>query len=82
MNINYYINAISGKAALFLRKVIGISDICTNQTSLLSNLSFQGNVKPIIKAILTNMESKLTCIKDSIILGSLPPFGNKYKKSE
>ncbi len=88
MNINNYINAISGKAALFLRKVIGIthicSHICSDQTSLLSNLSFQGAIKPIIKTILINKRSKLTGIKDNIILGKLPLFGNKrgiYEKS-
>ncbi len=82
VNANCYINSISGSPAVLLRRIAGITDICMNQTSLLSSISFQGEVKSIIKAILTNGVTELTGIKDNIILGKLPLIGTAvYERS-
>ncbi len=72
INASYYMNVILNKPIVFLNKIMGITDICFKQMSLLSSFSFRGIVKAIIKTMVTDGRSKLIGMKDSIILGKLP----------
>ncbi len=69
------------KNKLFIKQVIGINDLCLNQLSPLSNISFQGNIKSIVNAIIFNGFSKLTDVKDRIIMGELPFIGVNVNKN-
>ncbi|PIM96233.1 DNA-directed RNA polymerase subunit beta' [Candidatus Hodgkinia cicadicola] len=66
------------KPAVFVRRIIGINEICSNWTSILSAISFQGSIKPLIKALIIGKSYDVTGIKDSLIFGKLPPFGTGF----
>ncbi|PIM95180.1 DNA-directed RNA polymerase subunit beta' [Candidatus Hodgkinia cicadicola] len=66
------------KPVAFVRRIIGINEICSNWTSILSVISFQGSINPLIKAIMVGDSYDVTGIKDSLILGKLPPFGTGF----
>ncbi len=82
LHTNTYINSINDKPIMFSRRIIGVSDICNSQSSLLSTISFQGAIKALIRSVITGGISKLDGIKDHIILGKLPPIGAGYLKSD
>ncbi len=60
------------------RRIRGITEVCSNQTSILANISFQGAVKALAKAVAKAGTHSLTGIKEHIILGKLPPVGTGY----
>ncbi|MFP3038555.1 MAG: DNA-directed RNA polymerase subunit beta' [Candidatus Hodgkinia cicadicola] len=69
----------SGSAIVaFERQIRGVTEICSNQTSILANVSFQGAVKTLTKAVVKAGTHSLSGIKDHIILGKLPPVGTGY----
>ncbi len=77
---NYYVKSICGKLISFSKDIVGITNLCTVQTSILSSISFHGSVKSIVKAILIDGICTLKGIKDSIILGNLPSVGTGFLK--
>ncbi len=79
--VNYYIRSICGNLVLFSRNIMGITNLCADQTSILSSISFHGSVKSIVNAILIGGICTLKGIKDSIILGNLPLVGTVNKIS-
>ncbi len=66
------------KPAVFTRRIIGINELCSNWTSILSAISFQGSIKPLIKPLIVGGFYDVGGIKDSLILGKLPPFGTGF----
>ncbi|PIM94932.1 DNA-directed RNA polymerase subunit beta' [Candidatus Hodgkinia cicadicola] len=73
--INSIATTLGMKPAVFIRRIVDINEICLNWTSVLSAISFQGSTKSIIKAIVFRKPCDVNGIKDSLILGKLPPFG-------
>ncbi len=65
----------SGKVVVFERRIRGVTEVCSNQTSILANVSFQGAVKALAKAVAKAGTHSLAGIKDHVILGKLPPVG-------
>ncbi len=63
------------------RHIRGITEICSNQTSILANISFQGSVRALAKAVIKAGTHSMSGIKDHIILGKLPPVGTGYYMS-
>ncbi len=57
------------------RQVVGITEICGNQRSILSTISFQGAIKSVIKVIIPDNNYEITRIKDGIMFGKVPLFG-------
>ncbi|WP_192572978.1 hypothetical protein [Candidatus Hodgkinia cicadicola] len=76
--INYYIKTLKRKVALGDRQIVGITETCMNQRSILSAISFQGAIKSIIKAIISNNNYEVTNIKDKIMLGKVPLIGTGF----
>ncbi len=68
----------SGEVVVFERRIRGVTEVCSNQTSILANISFQGAVKALAKAVVKAGTHSLSGIKDHIILGKLPPVGTGY----
>ncbi len=54
------------------KQVIGITETCVNQRSILSAISFQGVIKSVIKSIISDNNYEISRIKDKIILGIVP----------
>ncbi len=69
------INGSNGEQILTVRKVDSITDVCVNQGSILSAISFQGAIKVAIRAIMLGNRFDVTGIKDKIMLGKVPPVG-------
>ncbi len=76
--INYYIKTLKRKTVLGDRQIVGITETCVNQRSILSAISFQGAIKSIIKAIISNNNYEITRIKDKIMLGKVPSIGTGF----
>ncbi|PIM96092.1 DNA-directed RNA polymerase subunit beta' [Candidatus Hodgkinia cicadicola] len=76
--INRYVDTLAGKVAAGRRKIVGVTECCTNMNSILSAVSFQGSIKAILKAIISGNDYKITDIKDRIILGKLPLVGTGF----
>ncbi|PIM95076.1 DNA-directed RNA polymerase subunit beta' [Candidatus Hodgkinia cicadicola] len=76
--INRYVNTLAGKVAVGRRKIVGVTECCTNKNSILSTVSFQGSIKTILKAIISGNDYRITDIKDRIILGKLPFVGTGF----
>ncbi|PIM94895.1 DNA-directed RNA polymerase subunit beta' [Candidatus Hodgkinia cicadicola] len=77
--INSIATTLGMKPAVFVRKIIGINEICLNWTSALSAISFHGSTRSITKATISGKPCDVSGIKDSIILGKLPPFGTGFR---
>ncbi len=52
--INHYVRILKGKMVLGYRQVVGKTEICGNQRSILSTISYQGTIKSVIKAIISD----------------------------
>ncbi len=76
--INKHIKMLKQKMALGVRQIVGITETCTNQESILSSISFQGAIKLVIKAIISGNNYEITRIKDKIILGKIPLVGTNF----
>lgn len=77
-SINSELKASGSAVVVFERQIRGVTEICSNQTSILANISFQGAVKALAKAVAKAGTHSLSGIKDHIILGKLPPVGTGY----
>ncbi len=64
------------------RSITGVTKSCIKEGSILSTVSFQGSMKPVIKALLSGNDYRVTDIKDRIILGKLPLIGTGYTTSK
>ncbi len=60
------------------RQIVGITEMCDNQRSILSAISFQGAIKSVIKAIISDNNYEITSIKDKIMLGKVPLVGTGF----
>ncbi len=77
--INRYVNLLGGRLAVGRRKIIGVTKSCMNKSSIfIINSIINGSIKPVIKAILSGIDYRVTNIKDRIILGKLPLIGTGF----
>ncbi len=76
--INHYIKTLERKVALGDRQIVGITETCNNQRSILSAISFQGAIKSVIKALISDNNYEITNIKDKIMLGKIPLVGTGF----
>ncbi|PIM96013.1 DNA-directed RNA polymerase subunit beta' [Candidatus Hodgkinia cicadicola] len=76
--INNHINKLKRKMASGIRQIVGITDSCLNQGSILSAISFQGAMKTVIKAIISGNNYGISGIKDKIMLGKIPLVGTGF----
>ncbi|PIM95982.1 hypothetical protein [Candidatus Hodgkinia cicadicola] len=79
---NRYVNILGGRLATGRRSITGVTKSCIKEGSILSTVSFQGSMKPVIKALLSGNDYRVTDIKDRIILGKLPLIGTGYTTSK
>ncbi|PIM96055.1 DNA-directed RNA polymerase subunit beta' [Candidatus Hodgkinia cicadicola] len=76
--INNYIKILRGKMVIGDRQIVGITNACVNLKSILSAISFQGAIKSVIKAIISNNNYEISMIKDKIMLGKVPLVGTGF----
>ncbi len=57
------------------RQIVGITETCVNQRSILSAIFFQEPIKSVIKTIISDNNYEISRIKDKIILGKVPLIG-------
>ncbi|WGS83603.1 MAG: DNA-directed RNA polymerase subunit beta' [Candidatus Hodgkinia cicadicola] len=62
------------------RMLLGISNICSKQKSLLSAIAYQDVVKLLAKAAISHASYKMSSIKERIMLGALTPVGTGFYK--
>ncbi len=60
--------------------LLGISNICSKQKSLLSAIAYQDVVKLLAKAAISHASYKMSSIKERIMLGALTPVGTGFYK--
>ncbi len=76
--INHYIKILKEEMILGNRQIVGITQTCVNQRSILSVISFQWAIKLVIKAIISDNNYEISRIKDKIILGKVPLIGTGF----
>ncbi len=62
------------------RMLLGVSQLCSKQKSLLSAIAYQGVVKLLTKAAISCASYKTRSIKEHIMLGALAPVGTGFYK--